>query len=244
MLAIKDFISSVNKYEGFAKSHLFVVMITPPRILQSQGLSIAKDIQFFCDTAALPGISLATTDVRHYNYGPTERKPFSPVFIDTNMTFMLDNKGEILKFFHLWLQSITNFNGGAGIGSKSGGVGTFEVQYADEYQTTITILQYNQHETEVISYKLFNAYPLTLNDVPLSWVGTGDVARLQVPFTYRSWQSSKMQANAPNQISSNLVSTLGLTKDSAINYGTALGLTQQPIATNNILQSINSTQIF
>lgn len=251
MFNLSNFRSTINKYNGLAKPHLYVVTISPPQALTGQNGSVASDLRFFCDAAELPGISVMTTDVRHYNYGPSERKPYAPVFVDTNLTFMLDNKGQILEFFHTWMQNVIDFNGGRGIaGDAVNGAFPYEVHYSDEYTTTITISQFDQHENEIIVYELLSAYPLTINSVPTNWAQANDVERLNVAFTYRSWQTKKLNASSTvsdNQLSSAVgsqSSTLGLTKDLQINSGGSLGLTRLPIVIADIVNAINSTKIF
>lgn len=251
MFALSEFSATINKYDGLARPYLFVVTMTPPRALQSAFGNIARDLRFFCSGAELPGISVMTSDVRHYNYGPSERRPYAPVFVDTTLTFMLDNKGEILKFFHNWMQNIIDFQGSRGIaGGTVNNAYPYEVHYSDDYVTTVQIDQYNLKESTIVSYKLYDAYPLTLNSVQTSWEGVGTIQLLNTAFTYRSWSSDKLGTTqtSGDSLNSSAVNqqgnVLSLTKNQSINAGSSQGTLRYPTLIADVINTVNNTKIF
>ena len=67
---IQGFRSRIDNLGGLQRPNLFYVTIPNPRILQGDIGPIL--LPFLTESAALPGVSLATSDVRRYGYGPNE----------------------------------------------------------------------------------------------------------------------------------------------------------------------------
>src|SRR5207302_938449 len=59
-------------------------------------------LRFWCEGSNVPGVALATEDIKRYGYGPSEKKPFAPIFQDLQLTFRCDAAGKIWDFLHAW----------------------------------------------------------------------------------------------------------------------------------------------
>lgn len=191
---INEMMATVSRAGGVAKTNLFSVMINPPAWNSSQ--AVPRLIQFMADNAQLPGLTFATNDVKNLGYGPTFKLPHTPLYTDVDMTIMLDNNGEILQFFHQWMQNIINMNPEGNSSSGYNGAKTYAVQYPSNYITTISITVYNPASEEIISYTLNEAYPLRIGQPGLDWGATNAILRLPVTFTFRTWTATTMKRNS------------------------------------------------
>ena len=102
----------------------------------------ARYIELWGESTNIPGIAVNTNTFRRYGYGPTERKPYTPIFVDTNMSFYVDGAGMIQKFFYKWMNGIVKFDetiNGKGVKYGSTTLQPFEVNYKDQYATDILI---------------------------------------------------------------------------------------------------------
>lgn len=201
---INEILSNINRYGGLTKTSRFSLMITAPPWSQSQ--SEARLIEMFCDTAALPGLTFATNDVKNLGYGPTFKLPHTPIYSDVDATIMLDQQGVILKFFHNWMQNIININSD-GSPSESGynGAKMWSVQYPSNYVTTISIMLYDDTAQEIVVYGLHEAYPIRIGQPLVDWAAQNGVLRLPVTFTFKTWTANTFAAN--DQRLSNSIST-------------------------------------
>lgn len=202
---LSNFIANINVLDGVQRTAYFYVEIPLPRIYgnnaQSQLLSL------LCDSASLPGVSLATSEVRRYGFGPIEKKPYAPVFVDASMSFISDGYGSVQNIFDQWMKRIVNFTSLPYEGSVSTKnlkqINPFEVSYKRDYCTDIFIVNVNDQNDEITTTILNEAYPIFMGDVALSWADTDQIARIPVTFTYYNWSRKRFnirqEINAPSQ---------------------------------------------
>lgn len=198
---LSNFLSTVSRYEGFTRPSYFYIEIAPPKCMTAN-LSQAQDLAFLADSANLPGVALATSDIRRYGYGPMEKKPYAPVFTDTTMSFMVDGTGMIQKFFYKWLSSIVHFSETPHGKSFPGGDNTlspFEVNYKDQYETDIVVTTVNENNDDIITVRFKRAFPIFMGDVALSWADSDSIARLPITFTYYNWSIENININQLRQ---------------------------------------------
>lgn len=175
---INEFKSNVIS-KGLAKTSKFFVDITRPSDVQS-------NIKFLCDSASLPGIAFQTADVRQNGYGNIDSIPYVTTFETLQLTFLVDNDGDIYRYFHDWMFNIVNFNE-IGTGENSTTPHSL-YSFPDTYRTTITVTHLNDAMREIVKYKLHKAYPTNVGAISVAWA-EGAVARLPVSFAYNSWES-------------------------------------------------------
>ena len=152
--------------------------------------NIVNEFQFSAEATNLPGVSLATTEIRRHGYGVIEKKPYVPIFTDINVVFRLDQNAHIYSFFQTWMKMIINFDGRGSINSVTGalkGQAMYEVAYKDNYMSTIGITMMDQQGKEPIKIILTEAYPIFLGDIPLAWQATNDYVKVPVRFTFKDW---------------------------------------------------------
>lgn len=206
---IDDFRSLMSR-KGIARTNLYKLHITPPRGLNWRGLNMpsnqqdVEDICLYCDSVAMPGLSLATTDSKPYGYGPTELKAYMPIFNQLQASFIVDAKGFTLAFFRNWMRGIVNYSGGGksyGVSkvaaTRNGSNYAFEPSYKAEYETNMELnvvsgLVKSSTNTnlnlEIISKTtIVRAFPVMIGDVVMSYGVTDQYMTLPVTFSYFEW---------------------------------------------------------
>ncbi len=109
MLNIKEFKSSVQKYD-LERPNLFAVEFAYPAALKDMdGVNIVstvdngKLVTLFCKNANLPGVNLAVVDNYRYGLGPNVKMPVRGALNDISLTFLSDAGGRLYTFFQMWL---------------------------------------------------------------------------------------------------------------------------------------------
>jgi hypothetical protein len=204
---------TITKRNGISRTSHFVVTITTPPWAGGQGASILADIPFLCDSAAMPGVTFTTSEIRRLGYGPIERRPDVPMYTELPLTFISTGDGEVIKFFHRWMQNVVNIGtvDKAPGGTSYKGAFTYEAFYPDHYRTTINIYHYNEVGEQLMVYTFNEAYPVGMGEVPLSWTSTDEFVRLPVQFAYTNWHSDTFeigQVDSPRNSSMSILQKL------------------------------------
>jgi hypothetical protein len=233
MFNITNFTSTLSARGGLASAAHYYVIITPPKWYQSTGERVTSDLQFLCSSASLPGIAWATSEIRHYGYGPTEKKPYAPIFTDAELSFLSTADGKIHKFFHDWMVNISYFSLDKTINGGSTGITPYAMRYPEEYQTTIEICTFDRQAKQIVRVKLLDAYPLQLNDIQYGWEAMNSIVQIPVKFTYRSWTSETLpftrtrNVNAAGNTADDLEARLLASASGNTNSGSPSALVQQ-----------------
>lgn len=250
----KNFSDSVRaniRKHGIQKTSMAHIVFDPPKIFGSQlkvagAKKIAALATYRADAFTQPGVSMATTEIKRYGIGPIERKPYLPIFTDQQFSFINDSDGLIHKFFYLWMNGIVGFdalprgNSQEDIFKKL----PFEVEYKDEYKTTIDLYVYNEVQHKVGVLKLENAYPIFLGDVQRGWGDTSQLVRFPVTFTYSHWRYEDLPETLDPQAFNVNTGGKGLSLGQSImKYAAVLqtiSATKKPQNVNDILNVVNS----
>jgi hypothetical protein len=246
--SLNDFRSSLNKFNGLARSSLFHVTIPVPKMMagSTQGDNIVNsaELSLLCEQATLPGVSLATTEIKRHGYGAVEKKPYTAVFTDQTFNFYGDNKGSVHKYFYSWMNGIVktdlNPNERALLGYN--GLSPFEVEFKENYAVDIIITCVDEVKQDIIICKLNQAYPIFLGDVSLSWADTDTIMRLPITFTFYNWNLERVNINSALTSPANNLS--GLQK--LLKVGTAvqtLASLRAPTGIADIINVVSNAKI-
>ncbi len=147
-----------------------------------------SSVRYFCHSAELPGESTAT--VSQKIYGVTEKFSVMTGYNDITLAFYTygSEVESIRKMFLSWITFIT----GRGESFKGGSNGmqntTYNVKYKSEYTQDIVITQYAIDGTPLLKVKLFSAFPVAINQVPLNWSAQNQAQSLNVTFAYTEYE--------------------------------------------------------
>jgi hypothetical protein len=186
-----------NKYEvainfdnaGFASSVMG----------QMNFAQIARELRERCVSASLPGLALRTQDVNRYGLGVTEKMPFSGNYTEITLSFLCDRHGAVNRFMYGWLNSIFSVTGSVAP-TATFGRDFYTAEYKDNYSATIDIVVYDNAAGRPIVYRLYKAFPISMNDIAVSWSDNNNLMKLTGTFTFKEWQidNSRVALNLPS----------------------------------------------
>jgi hypothetical protein len=168
---INDFKSSFTK--DLAKSNRFDVIIPVPLPLVLER-NKARQLTYRCEEAQLPGRTLSTAELK-IGSSPNEKYPYGTTFNDIDLTFIVDDTMNQKSFFDAWLNYINPSY-------------SWNLRYKEDYATVITINQYDAQNRNSYSINLYEAFPISMNQLDLSW-GSEGYHKLVVTFAYTSWSN-------------------------------------------------------
>ena len=210
--SINDFKSSFSK--DLARPSRFDVNIPIPLTLIPY-VSSAKNLVYRCENANLPGRTFATTEQK-IGSNPIEKYPYLSTFNDIDLTFIVDGDMNQKVFFDAWMNFIQpQYNN--------------NFRYKGDYSTVITINQYDLQNQVTYSVNLYDAYPISMNQLDLDWASEGH-HKLVITFAYTYWKNNSLQALGMELIDAglaNISSAIGGLGGSAVG-GISTGLNSLP----------------
>lgn len=204
---VHELIAEVNS-RGYLKTNKFVLELTLPNGFSTnhvQGIETLTDtarrLKFYGEGASLPGTLLATQEIRRYGYGPTEKKPYAPVFRDQMLTFRDDKDGAVWKYMTNWQRlAVLYETREQGTNTTTGSVKNqypYEVAYKLDYAVDATLSVFDDAGNLAIQVVMREAYPLYVSDVQLSWKDKNQLFHVPVVLTFVDWWNT----DAPPQSS-------------------------------------------
>lgn len=196
---INTFKSHINATGTLNNSKFLFNIVVPPGLLYSTfnnngsvsaayGRQSSDLITFRADTVRTPGVSLATSNIFRYGIGPSERKPFNAAFSDISASFIVDKKADIYVFFYSWFNYIFNFSRGAGGQNTNGALASYTTAYKNYYSTDIEIILYDDSGVKPVQvFRLLQAFPISLSEIPLSWSDKSSLMKMNVSFTFKEY---------------------------------------------------------
>ena len=167
-----------SKIGAFAKGNRYNV--TFANLPSGLDTAVNENLQYLCEAVSLPtkGIASNAQDI----YGPPREIPYRETFTEAALSFILDDKFSVKRFFDEWQENIINPETG-------------NVHYWSNFVATINITRLSNDAVDfegtaaAPSYKieLREAYPSTVGEVALGHTQGGEILRLSVTFKYRKW---------------------------------------------------------
>ena len=241
---------SLRKFGIQKPSMTYVGLHAVPRMFSvgnrvPDAVELMRQVTLRAERVNQPGIQIATSNVRRYGVGPTEKKPFTSVTNDVNISFIGDSGGVIHQFFYTWLNgvvgsySLPSGGGQLDIFNKS----PFEVEYKDNYKTVIDIITYDEIQNYAGMVRLHNAFPIALGEIQRDWAGVNDLVRVPVTFAYSHWTYEGEILKIVEPSRETLASQKTSMFDSVLKGMTAiqaLSSIKRPQNVNDVLNVVNS----
>ena len=129
--------------------------------------TVDEKVTLACREAALPGSSLATHTLDNDHTGVTERHAYRRQYDTTSsFTFYVDEKYDIIHFFENWISFIVNEDGSGDASDNY----NYRVNFPNEYKSEIFIRKFERdYKGRDLQYKFVNAYPISINQMPVSY---------------------------------------------------------------------------
>jgi len=197
---VQTFKSQIDN-SGFIQSNKYEVTVYPPAAISgasmytnetsyesySSNMDTARDMTLRAINATLPGLAIKTADTNRHGVGVFEKIPFGAAYTDTTITFICDRYGDIYKFWYGWL----NFVFGA-TGQDAGARSTvnrpmYTSEYKDNYAGRVAIDVYSNDGQLSLTYMHYKAYPISINETPVSWDETNTLLKLTTTLTFKEW---------------------------------------------------------
>lgn len=157
--------ASSSKYE--------VSILRAPSVLRGYDMS---RLRFRVQDAEFPGKVIATSEFK--DYGPTRKIAYGAMYNEVNLQFIVADDMAEKKFFSDWHNYIVDDNRGS------------DIEYYSNYVGQIKITQFSKQGKPSHSVILDEAYPVTVQALPLSWENTNQYHKLAVDITYRSYRET------------------------------------------------------
>ena len=184
-VSIEDLKSTISKRDGVARSNRYSVYMNIPIIsislsnivtnllkgnsAMAGSINNPRDISVLCETTGMPGIDFGIMETA---YGIKRRKlPNAFDQQDISFTFMVTNDYFSRNFLDKWCNSVVNKLDG-----------TFN--YKSDYTSDIVIQQLDTNNFPLGGVKLYNAYPVSVQEIPLSNMNDNDITKITATFTY------------------------------------------------------------
>jgi hypothetical protein len=256
-------VSEIRK-NGISRSSLaFTEIIVPTtlrnftqRKLDKGSYQSVAFLSFRNDSFSTPGLSMATSDVRRYGVGPTEKKPYGVVYQDVTYNYILDATNTQHKFFYKWMDSIVkhsykNIEKADRLWRTGSPAYPYEVNYKSEYATRILIHSFDEKFDDATNnidraaqqVTLEQAFPVFIGDIQYNWAGVDQLIRLPVTFTYYRWHVKSI--TDLGELDTRQGSNLGLL-GTLIKAGTAiqaLSTLRSPRNIQDVVNVVNTTSV-
>jgi len=176
---IQNFIASMNRSGGFARTSRYAVVITPPTKLLSEDsnrflVNTQRQVNLHCSTVSMPGHDLQAMEQQHGS-APGREIVRSHDYAGTiAATFYLDSHLRERHFFEQWQRSAVNTQ-------------THKANYYDDYIGTMEIYQLDGDGEITYGIKATEVYPATIAGIEYAYSNSNTIATQVVQFQYRQW---------------------------------------------------------
>jgi hypothetical protein len=216
---INDFKSSFTK--DLARANRFDVNIPIPLTLIPY-IKSARNLVYRCESANLPGRTMMTLDQK-IGSNPIEKYPYISTYNDLDLTFIVDGDMQQKIFFDAWMNFINpTYN--------------YNFRYKGDYSTTIQINQYDVENKISYSVNLFDAFPISMNQLDLDW-SSDNPHKLSVSFAYTRWSNNSLQSFGMELVDAGLANFSDVVGGLGGNAQGAVSAAGQSVV-NNIQRSI------
>tara|TARA_B100002019_G_scaffold259701_1_gene245283 strand:- start:1030 stop:1602 length:573 start_codon:yes stop_codon:yes gene_type:complete len=161
----------------------FKVSIATPSVLSEFFNTTSIDeFHMSCSEASLPGSSLNTQEITGDRHGVTERNAYRRMYDDRlDLTFYVEGeKYSQIRYFEKWMNFIVGDNER---NDRRFSNYDYKVKYPSEYKTYMGVTKFEKDEGRPLHYSFYDAYPIAINSMPLSYSST-DVLKCTVSMTY------------------------------------------------------------
>lgn len=140
------------------------------------------NFEFRCESTSIPGRSIATID--DIGSGPSLKLPYDITYNDIDLNIICSQDMQERVAFEKWINFIVNPNG--------------SLSFYDVYAKGIKlqISQLDEDGDPLITYTMYDVYPISISPMNLSWEETNTYQRFSVTLNYRRYTLSKPGAQA------------------------------------------------
>ena len=139
-----------------------------------------RTFRFRCEATELPGRTISTSDDQAY--GPTTKYAYETGYQDINLQIIASEDFRERAFFEVWMENVINQSNLRNGNKSNAGLSKYYSQYATGQ---VRIFQVSSDRKQLARYTLYNAYPIQISPMNLSWEEQNTYQRFSVTMTYR-----------------------------------------------------------
>lgn len=189
--------TTIGRRTGVAKSNRFSVYIPLPLISLNAGTILSniasgntnpmqifndpREISLLCETAQLPGRTIATTD--YATSMKTVKQPYAYINDEVSFTFLLTGDYYIKKLFTTWQEQIVD------TANKT-------LKFKNDYTVDAYIQQLNDQHNPIYTCRLKRAFPTSVSSIELGNSNENQIVRVTVNFAYDDWETANFAGSA------------------------------------------------
>lgn len=186
--SIDKFRSSFGQFEPAAPTNYEISIIRQPKLMLVNGGTLMDDnnvenvFKYRCIACSIPGKMMNVSE--RLTYGPNRRIVTNSAYQDVTFSLIVSDDMKEKQYFTSWHDSIVN-------NAVSDNVYTHDVEYYNNYVGTVSIVQFKKDGNPSLAVILEEAYPISVEEIPLGWEMNNDFIRINVTMAYRIWQTIK-----------------------------------------------------
>lgn len=169
--SISDF-KAQRTSQGFQRNHTYEMFITPP-------VGGGELLVLSTETINLPGAAFLSADnYKPFGAGRAYSIPyaFNPTEISAN--HLVDQNSDIYKIFTDWSNSIVDFQGDV----------SYTAYYLSDFAVDAQIKVYDTQGNTVRTIQLFEVFPLSFDQVAMSWSNSDQLTNLSVNYKFTDYK--------------------------------------------------------
>jgi len=174
-----------NNIGAVARPNLFMAEFVPgtkfATALNAGDSEFTERFPFRCEIAEFPGKTLSTIE-DSTGAGPTLKLPYETTYNDINLTIVCSEDMKERTLFEAWMDYII----GPADSSGTAGLVRFYSDYAEGNKLIVS--QLNTRADVLISFELYDVYPIAISPMTASWEETNTYQRFSVTMTYRYYK--------------------------------------------------------
>ena len=179
------FLTQLDHEKGLAPINRFVAKITFPKKISGND---AEKLSYLCDSAPLPGKTIATSELRHY--GPTRKLAREATYAEFQLGFIVTNRMAARRRFSEWMDLIIDPE-------------TANIEWQDNYKGQVDILMFDQYaksstEDAIAVAQYLEAFPTNVDPISLGWDQMNQVGKFSVNFQYKKWIDGSQREFSPS----------------------------------------------
>ena len=179
MATLSNFKSALQY--GGARPSLFDIEITLSSPTLLTGVGDVGNIISHCNVSAIP--PLTVTPIEKQYFGRTVKIPGDIVFGDLSTTILNTEDYSIRNAIETWMNHINSHK-----------ENVTSTNFADaDFRSTIELSQYGKEGSVVQTYQFFDAWPMTLAEIPLSYDTASDIEQFDVTWAYNYYSHTSLE---------------------------------------------------
>jgi len=181
---------------GTLPTNKFEVEIPIPPVLYNAEVTVGnirrpqatfgETLSFRAESVRAPGVTMQLSSVNRYGYGPAQKFPYNANFTDMSMSFIADKESLVWIFFYNWLNNVFAYSP-IDPGGRESNL-NYRSNYMSDYAVDTKINVYDNDAELSTTIELIDSYPVSMNDIALSWADNNQFKKVTVTFAFRHWR--------------------------------------------------------